>query len=193
MEVRLRQTAGGVGPPPRASEETMMHRRHILQGALATLVSGLLPSIPVVAQPRSTRLVLLGTKGGPSVRDLRQMPFSNLLIVGGSNYLVDAGYGTTARLVEKAVPLPSIRAVFITHHHSDHNLELGPALYNAWVNGLERPIDVYGPEGVEQLLRDYLGSNRIDIDIRMADEGRPDLRTLVAPHAYVEGPVMEDA
>ncbi|WFU68026.1 hypothetical protein QA636_12000 [Bradyrhizobium brasilense] len=36
----------------------------------------------------------------------------------------------------------------MTHHHSDHNLELGPLLYNAWAAGLRTPIDVYAPTGL---------------------------------------------
>jgi ribonuclease BN (tRNA processing enzyme) len=113
-------------------------------------------------------------------------------MIAGSTYLIDAGYGTTYRLGEKRIDLPSIRSIFITHHHSDHNLDLGPLIYNAWINGLARPIDAYGPKGIDRLLQSYFESNIIDIEIRMEDEGRPDPRKLVNPHVYVEGIVSED-
>nr|WP_309249339.1 MBL fold metallo-hydrolase [Bradyrhizobium brasilense] len=58
------------------------------------------------------------------------------------------GYGVTFKLVEAGLRLPLLRHIFITHHHSDHNLELGPLLYNAWAAGLRTPIDVYAPTGL---------------------------------------------
>jgi ribonuclease BN (tRNA processing enzyme) len=138
------------------------------------------------------RLILLGTKGGPSVRDCGRVPSSNALIIGDSVFVVDAGYGVTYRLVEKAIALTAIRAVFVTHHHSDHNLELGTLLYNAWVNSATRPIDVFGPDGIEPLLAASLESNRFDIDTRIADEGLPDPRSMLNAKMYGEGLVMEN-
>ncbi|PYQ83361.1 MAG: hypothetical protein DMG02_33820 [Acidobacteria bacterium] len=77
------------------------------------------------------RLVLLGTKGGPRVTSYAPTPSANLIVYRNVPYVIDAGYGVTFKLVEAGLPLPEIRYVFITHHHSDHNLELGPLVYNA--------------------------------------------------------------
>lgn len=123
---------------------------------------------------------------------MAQLPSANALLIGADAYVVDAGYGVTQRLVQARIPLASIRAIFITHHHSDHNLETGNLLYNAWVASLTRPIDAYGPEGMEALVEASLAANKFDIETRMADEGRPDLRKLVRSHAYREGTVMQD-
>jgi len=167
----------------------MPTRRRFLAGSAA------LAALPFAlhAQPQAAaRLVLLGTKGGPSIRGVGQVPSSNALIVGGDVYIIDAGYGVTHRLAQVKVALPAIRSIYITHHHSDHNLELGTLVYNAWANSLTRPIDVYGPDGVEPLVRASLEANKFDIDTRIADEGRPDLRRLVRAHTYREGAVMED-
>lgn len=140
------------------------------------------------------RLVLLGTKGGPSLRTgLTRLPTSHALICGGELTVIDAGYGVSARLVSQDLPLDAIRRVFITHHHSDHNLELGPLVYNSWVNGLARPIDVYAPPPGADMLRHLLAAYAFDIDIRVADEGLADLRTLVRMHEYGEGAVVSDA
>ena len=38
----------------------------------------------------------------------------------------------------------------------------------------------------------YLESNRFDLEIRIADEGRPDLRKLVRVHTYSEGVVVDN-
>jgi ribonuclease BN (tRNA processing enzyme) len=136
------------------------------------------------------RLILLGTKGGPAVRGDAAMPSSQLLIWNNTPYLIDAGYGTTLRLVEAHFPLPQLRTLFITHNHSDHNLEAAILPYNAWAVGLKTPVDIYGPDGIEAVVSHGLEANRFDIETRIADEGRPDLFGLVHAHRYAEGPVF---
>ena len=167
-----------------------MHRRSLLAAA------GLLAATSRIGKAqmagKGDRLVLLGTKGGPSLRDPKQMPSSNLLVLGGTPYLIDAGYGASYRLIERGIDLPSIRTIFITHHHSDHNLDLGPLIYNEWVNGQRRQVEVYGPRGLAHLLQSYWDSNTIDIDIRVADEGRPDPRRLAVAHEYGEGLIFDN-
>ncbi len=135
------------------------------------------------------RLVLLGTKGGPRVggtgsnlANLSRMNPANLLVIGGVPYVIDCGYGVSMQLVKAGVPLPQLRYVFITHHHSDHQLEYGNLLYAGWAAGLNHPVDTYGPPGIEKMTRDFLALNGIDIDTRTHDEGKPDLRRLIRPH-----------
>jgi ribonuclease BN (tRNA processing enzyme) len=135
------------------------------------------------------RLVLLGTKGGPRVggtgsnlKELSRMNPANLLVIGGVPYVIDCGYGVSMQLVKAGVPLPQVRYVFITHHHSDHELEYGNLLYAAWAAGLNHPVDTYGPPGLEKMTRDFLALNAIDIETRIHDEGKPDLRRLIQAH-----------
>ena len=136
------------------------------------------------------RLVLLGTKGGPSLWSYAPSPASNLLVYKGIAHVIDAGYGTTFKLIEAGLPLTAIRRVFITHHHSDHNVDLGPMLNTAWANGLHTSIDVHGPPGLTALINGYWESNSFDIETRIADEGRVDLRKLVTAHEYGQGVVL---
>ena len=140
----------------------------------------------------AARLVLLGTKGGPAMRAENPMPSSNVLLIDGVPYVIDTGYGVSLRLVQSKVQLQSIRYVFITHHHSDHNLEYGGLLYNAWTNGLKSQIDTYGPPGMLALDSATWAANKFDIDTRISDEGRPDLRKLVVAHEYGEGTVLDN-
>lgn len=44
-------------------------------------------------------------------------------------------YGVSRQLLAAGIPLNTLRYIFITHHHSDHNLEYGALLYNAWITG----------------------------------------------------------
>ena len=138
------------------------------------------------------RLVMLGTKGGPAIRSgYSPSPTSHLIVYNGVPYVIDTGYGVSFKLIDAKLPLGALRYIFITHHHSDHNAEFGLLLNNAWAIGLKTPVDAYGPKGMRQLADGFWQAYQFDIETRMADEGRPDLRKLVAIHEYGEGPVMQ--
>src|ERR1700744_3146512 len=74
--------------------------------------------------PRSpgTKLVLLGTQGGPRVNAERAQP-SNLLVVNGTNYVIDAGNGVARQLSLAGVTAAAVHTIFITHNHDDHNAD----------------------------------------------------------------------
>jgi ribonuclease BN (tRNA processing enzyme) len=87
--------------------------------------------------------------------------------------------GVSRQLVNAGVPIPSIKYIFITHHHSDHNLEYGNLFYNAWAAGLSTPIHSFGPKGIEAMTKAYWELNKFDVETRIEDEGRPDPRKLL--------------
>jgi ribonuclease BN (tRNA processing enzyme) len=139
-----------------------------------------------------TRIVLLGTRGGPRVGGARKNP-ATLLMIGGVPYVIDCGYGVSAQLLNAGVPLETLRYIFLTHMHSDHNLEYGPLVYNAWAGGLRHTVDAYGPSTMHHQTAAFFESMKFDIDTRIGDEGRPDLRLLLAAHEFDEdGLVMEN-
>lgn len=167
-------------------------RRRMIAGAAA--LGGAAAARPALAQAAPLgpdRLVLLGTRGGPLVTGSEPTPSANLIVFRGEPLVIDTGYGVTLKLLAAGVPLAALRRVFITHHHSDHNLELGPLLYNAWAAGLRSPVDVYAPPGLRAMLAAWWSSMSFDIETRIADEGRPDPRALAAPHEYGEGLVLQ--
>lgn len=88
----------------------------------------------------------------------------------------------TRQLVSIGFPLARLRSIFITHHHSDHNLEFGSLIYSAWARGLSQRVDAYGPAGLARMAKLFLEQNGFDIAIRMEDEGRPDLAGLIDVH-----------
>jgi ribonuclease BN (tRNA processing enzyme) len=149
--------------------------------AAATAATQERPGAGAPAQA-GTRLILLGTRGGPRVDKEGRKNASTLLLIDGTPYLVDCGYGTSRQLLEAGVPLARLRYVFVTHHHSDHNLEFGPLVYNAWVGGLNAALHAYGPPGMQKLTDAFFRSMELDIEVRIPDEGRPDPRKLVVAH-----------
>ena len=72
----------------------------------------------------TTKLILLGTQGGPRANAERAQP-SNLLVVNGTYYLVDAGNGVARQLSLAGVTAAAVHAIFITHNHDDHNADWG--------------------------------------------------------------------
>ena len=135
------------------------------------------------------QITLLGVKGGPAIRQGGAMPTSSLLQLNGQNIVIDCGIGVARSVVEAGVSLLNIDAIFITHLHSDHVLELGQLLYTAWTTGLSKKITVYGPEGTEAYWDGFLASMVFDQSIRIEDEGRTPIRDLVDLHIFSEGVV----
>jgi ribonuclease BN (tRNA processing enzyme) len=136
-------------------------------------------------------VALLGTKGGPAIRPGSTMPTSSLLVLGGCQIVVDCGLGVTKGLVDQGMELRDLNMIFITHLHSDHYLELGPLIHTAWTAGLKSNVDIWGPEGLEKYWNNFLVSMEADIDLRIKDEGRPNLRELVRIQVIDAGAVTE--
>jgi len=137
-------------------------------------------------------LVTLGSKGGPAIRPHGPSPTSSLLRLGGRTVVVDCGLGVSRGLVEAGVSLKALDLVFITHLHSDHVLELGGLLHTAWTTGLDHEVRVFGPPGTGHYWSRFAQAMEFDIEIRIADEGRPDIRDLVRIEEFAEGTVFEE-
>ena len=166
-------------------------RRAFLIGAAAVAGAGWLPR-PTTAQGAKTRLILLGTGGGPRPRKASSAP-AQVVVANGMPYVVDCGDGVARQLVVAGVPLDTLRHIFITHHHSDHNADYGNLIWLAWTAGLRTRVDAWGPPPLERMTRLFFEMNAYDIDTRIANEGRVALVPLVHVHERSEaGLVMQD-
>lgn len=165
-----------------------MHtRRQMLAMASA---AALAPAHRLAAQPRPQpqpqpqplplpdQLVLLGTGGGPTPKALRAAPAA-ALVIGGRLHMLDAGNGAARQAALAGLPLKALARVWISHLHSDHVADAFTLPWLAWSGALTTPVTVHGPRGMQRMARDWLRFARTDIDTRIADEGRPDLRTLL--------------
>ena len=168
-------------------------RRNVLGTGAALLAA--LPAW-AVGQPEpknKSRLILLGTGGGPTPKPNRSAP-SQVIIVNGAAYVIDCGNGVARQMVLAGVKLDTIRSIFITHQHSDHNADYGNLLWLSWAATLASRVDAYGPPPLEKMTRLFLEMNDGDIKTRMADEGRPSLKDMIAVHEIGgAGIVMRDA
>jgi ribonuclease BN (tRNA processing enzyme) len=168
----------------------MSLRRDFLRGAAGILAVGAFGEPALSAE--AARVVLLGTAGGPSPKRLRAAP-AQAVLVGDAAYIVDCGDGVARQMRLAGIPLTRIRAVFITHQHSDHNAGYGNLLLLGWASGLQAPVHAYGPPPLAKMTRLFAEMNRYDIETRMRDEGRPPFAGLVVPHEIRDGGlVMQD-
>jgi ribonuclease BN (tRNA processing enzyme) len=173
----------------------MPSRRQFVAALAGALAAGPPPQAPnrtPQAPAHSTRLILLGTGGGPTPKRLRSAP-AQALLVGDRTYVVDCGDGVSRQLARAGISLRSIRGVFITHQHSDHNADYGNLLMFAWIAGLTAPIDTYGPPPLAKMTRLFLEMNAYDLGIRQKDEGRPPLAPSIRVHEVTrDGLVVDD-
>lgn len=169
---------------------TPLSRRAFLAAGSSVLAAAALRGAQ--APPPRTRLVLLGTAGGPTPKARASAP-AQAIVVGDRIYLVDCGDGVARQLALAKLPVRDLRAVFITHQHSDHNAGFGPLFLLGWTAGLSKPVDAYGPPPLVQMTARLLEAHRFDIELRMADEGRPSLEQLIRPHEITaDGAVFTD-
>jgi ribonuclease BN (tRNA processing enzyme) len=164
-------------------------RRAFLQGAGALGAVPLLTGFggKALASPSPTtkrgadyhsRLVLLGTAGGPAwYPGSDRVSASSALIVGETIYLIDLGHGATHRMAEafnssifvntaggkveetQSRFLQNADALFFTHLHMDHTADYPTLLlvgYNAGL-GIPKPLRVFGPGDRGQLEENKTG------------------------------------
>jgi ribonuclease BN (tRNA processing enzyme) len=167
-------------------------RRRVTIGALAAAAAAVAGISARADQAVRTRLILLGTGGGPRPRKPSSAP-AQAIVIDNVLYVIDCGDGVARQLTLANVPLASLRHVFVTHHHSDHNADYGNLLLLAWAAGLRTRVDSWGPPPLEEMTRLFFQLNAYDINTRIADEGRVPLVPLVHPHEIrADGVVLKD-
>lgn len=154
--------------------------------------SGVQPSIGNSVTNSSTILITLGTRSGPRPT-IERAQSSNMLIVNGTLYLVDAGIGTTRRVIQAGIAIADIGRIFLTHGHDDHIGGL-PALVTSGYNlGRTAPIEIYGPPGTKALSDGMLQFLTISSEIRVSDGNRSLLiEEIVRSHEVEPGTVYTD-
>jgi ribonuclease Z len=124
------------------------------------------------------RAILLGT-GAPPPNPKRRGPSTLVTLGGSTHFLVDAGSGVGVQMVQAGLRPYDWPPVFITHHHSDHTIDLGHLLITRWIVGQNTPFDVYGPAGTRRQMDKLLDYLHWDIEVRrghMIDREPPAVR-----------------
>ncbi len=97
-------------------------------------------------------IVTLGTAGGPrwwaAADSGERTGIATAVVVGDAFYLVDFGQGAGRRLSQSGLQLKDLRALFITHLHSDHVYDLaGLGIFGlyALTERTKNPVRIIGP------------------------------------------------
>ena len=97
------------------------------------------------------------------------------VLVAGQFILIDTGPGSWANIADDQLPASRLSAVLLTHFHSDHIADLGEVATQSWMLGREGPLDIYGPEGVEQVVAGFDEAYTLDRKYRTALFGKKNL------------------
>ena len=133
-------------------------------------------------------VTLLGT-GGPIPDPQRAGPAT--LVSGGSEqYLVDAGRGVLMRLAAAGVGPAQLKAVLLTHLHSDHITDLNDVITTRWITTFEpSPLTIVGPAGTRRVVAGIGESLGPDIGYRIAHHDDLDYPPPVEVVEVTEGEV----
>ena len=99
--------------------------------------------------------VYLVGSGGPINTDTRVAPCIAVMCAG-EFFLFDVGPGSYRNVDLMRLPTSYLSAIFLTHFHSDHIGDLGEANMHSSANGRTKPLDIYGPEGVEKVVNGFI-------------------------------------
>ncbi|MBE4694255.1 MBL fold metallo-hydrolase [Brevibacterium casei] len=104
---------------------------------------------PTTASPR---VITLGVAGGPrwwpATATEEPSGIATAIVVGDAHYLVDCGAGTGRNLTRAGLAFDDMRAIFLTHLHSDHVADLaGLLLFSSYGTSGTRstPVHILGP------------------------------------------------
>ena len=155
-------------------------------------------------QPDADKLILLGIAGGPTwYGDNSPHGISSALVVNGKAYLVDFGSGAYRQLRAAGIKPGDEKALFITHLHSDHVIDV-PALLMYDPSAKRRAkaeLNILGPgsrgtlppvagtstedmiihkdnpvPGTVAMVDGIIAAFATDMNVRVRHEGIPDIR-----------------
>ena len=115
-------------------------------------------------------LTLLGT-GCPKA-DYKRFGPSNLVSTNKSKILVDCGSGVTQRLDQAKISLADIDALFLTHLHSDHVVDLYQLIISSWHSYRIKPWKIFGPKGTRNFIKKIMIAWKEEREQRIKYEAR---------------------
>jgi ribonuclease BN (tRNA processing enzyme) len=111
------------------------------------------------------RLVVLGS--GTSVPHARRASSSHWLETRGGSLMLDCSAPAVHRAAQEGCDWANLDAVWISHFHLDHVGGLAPLLFGTkhapQTRGRRKPLNIYGPRGLEKLFRAFDQANNYDL------------------------------
>jgi ribonuclease Z len=114
-------------------------------------------------------VVLVGT-GGPMASE-RRVSQCTAILAGGEFLLIDAGPGSARRSSLLKLPGAHLSGILLTHYHSDHIGDLGEINTQSWIDGRTESLEVFGPEGVDDIVNGFNTAYERDVLYRNVHHG----------------------
>lgn len=108
-------------------------------------------TVAVPAPTQAPKLILLGTGGGPLLRVARAQSSTAIMLPQGV-LLVDIGEGSIERMTQAGFGPDSIKAILITHLHTDHVAALWSLLLHRWAMRAPEHLEIMGPPGTRAIV-----------------------------------------
>ena len=125
---------------------------------------------PLATLPDGLHVGLCGTGSPLPARE--RAASCTVVIAGKAMFVVDAGEGAARNISLMGLPNGQIRALFLTHFHSDHIDGMGPMMLLRWTaSGNRSPLPVHGPTGVEGVIAGFNAAYALDNGYRTAHHG----------------------
>lgn len=145
-------------------------RGQIAMATMSRLYDRAMGGDPFEGLPDGLHVALCGA-GSPMPDPTRAGPCV-AVVAGRRLFVVDSGPGSTRTLSLMNLPPPRVEAVFLTHFHSDHIGDLGELMLQRWAGGAaQKPMPIYGPTGVEQVVAGFQAAYALDSGYRIAHHG----------------------
>lgn len=114
-------------------------------------------------------VVLCGTAAALPDRD--RAGACTAIIAGDQFWLVDIGPSSWRNVDQLNLPISKLSGVLLTHFHSDHINDLGEAITQSWIAGRATPLDVYGPQGINDVVGGFQEAFSHDKKFRVDHHG----------------------
>ena len=90
---------------------------------------------------------------------------------GDKRFLVDAGGGSAATAQAGGEDLSNLKAVLLTHYHSDHITGIPTFNLVSWVAGRKAQLELWGGPGIERIANGFNEAMLMDRGYRVAHHG----------------------
>jgi ribonuclease Z len=138
------------------------------------------------------QVIILGS-GSPLPDPARAGP-STLVRTAAGDLLFDCGRGVLMRAAAVGSGAAALRALFVTHLHSDHITDLNDIFTTRWVMSLvPSPLAVFGPTGTAALLDSTEAMLGPDIGYRLAHHHDLTWRPRATVTEVTQGVIFEEA
>ncbi|MFI5139799.1 MAG: ribonuclease Z [Sphingobacteriales bacterium] len=112
------------------------------------------------------KVTILGSSSATPIYN--RNPTSQALNINEKLYLIDCGEGTQQQMLKFDVKASRIEHIFISHLHGDHYLGLVGLLSSLHLNGRKKPINIYCPELLKEIIDIQLKSSETELQYEVA-------------------------